>query len=187
MIERTLILAKPDAVQRGLVGEILTRFEKIGFKIAGMKMVHPTEQHLGLHYADDPAWKKSVGEKTRATMLKKGIEMSETDEQIGDRIRNWNMDCLRAPIAAFIFEGLHAVEVGRKIVGATEPKSAAIGTIRGDFSVDSFANADKLQRTTKNLVHASGSVEEAEREISIWFSKDEIHNYDKHATGMLYG
>jgi len=187
MIERTLILAKPDAVQRGLIGEIIQRFEKVGFRLAGLKMVKPSEASLGQHYADDPVWKKSVGEKTRAVMLKKGVEMKETDEQIGDRIRQWNMDCLREPIVAIVFEGLHAVEAGRKIVGATEPRSAAIGTIRGDFSVDSFANADKQKRTTKNLVHASGSVEEAEREISIWFGKDEVHSYEKHTTGLLYG
>ena len=187
MIERTLILAKPDAIQRGLVGEIIQRFERLSFRISGMKMVHPSESSLGQHYADDPVWKKSVGEKTRASMLKKGVEMQETDEQIGDRIGQWNMNCLREPIIAIVFEGLHAIEAGRKIVGTTEPKTAALGSIRGDYSVDSFPNADKQKRTIRNLCHASGSVEEAEREIAIWFGKDEIHSYEKQTSGLLYG
>lgn len=186
MIERTLILAKPDGIQRGLVGEILTRFERQGFRIAGMKMVHPTEQHLSLHYPDDPAWKANLAKKTRASWLKKGIELKETDEQIADKIRGWNMDSMRAPIVAIIFEGIHAVEAGRKIVGHTEPRSAVMGTIRGDYSTDSYMNADDKKRPCKNLVHASGSVEEAEKEIEIWFNKDELYAYDKQDFKVMY-
>jgi nucleoside-diphosphate kinase len=180
MIERTLILAKHDAVQRGIVGEIVKRFEQKGFRIAGMKMILPDEKQLGDHYADDLNWKLSVGKKTRETFAKKGIEMKETDEEIGARIRGWNMQGLRgSQIVAIIFEGYHAVEAGRKIVGHTEPRQAAIGTIRGDYSYESFALADKDKRVVRNIVHASGSKEEAENEIKIWFKPEEIFDYPK--------
>jgi len=187
MIERTLILAKHDAVQRGLVGEIIRRFELKGFRIAGMKMIMPTEEQLGLHYADDPDWKLSVGKKTRETFAKKGIEMKETDEEIGARIRGWNMAGLRGtPIVAIIFEGYHAVEAGRKIVGHTEPRQAVPGTIRGDYSIESFALADKQKRVVRNLVHASGSTKEAENEIKVWFKPEEIFDYSKKDWDVLH-
>ena len=187
MIERTLIIAKPDAVQRGLVGEIIQRFEKLGFWLAGGKMIVPTDTLVGEHYADDLAWKKSVGEKTRASMKSKGIEMAETDEQIGARIRAWNMACLKGPVFAMVFQGPHAVEAGRKLVGSTEPKSSPPGTIRGDFSYDSYALADAEKRVIRNLVHASGTVKEAEREIALWFKKDELHQYVKQDYKVVYG
>ncbi len=186
MIEQTLILAKPDAVQRSLVGEIIKRFEQKGFKIAGIKMVHPTEEQLGVHYADDPEWKSTVAKKTREVFAKKGIELKETDEEIGQRVRRWNMEGLKNPIVAIVFEGNHAVEMGRKIVGHTEPKTALPGTIRGDFSADSFQAADKGQRTARNLVHASGSVEEAQREIKIWFNNEELYDYEKHDWQIIH-
>jgi nucleoside-diphosphate kinase len=187
MLEKTLIIAKPDAVQRALVGEIISRFEQRGFRLVGLKFLTPNEELLGLHYADDPVWKKSVGEKTRSSMAKKGIEMSETDEEIGARIRRWNMECLKAPLVAMVFEGYHAVEMGRKIVGATSPKDAIPGTIRGDYSADSFAVADKQERVIRNLVHASGEVEEAEREIKLWFKDDELVDYTKYDTQIIHG
>ena len=186
MIEKTLILAKPDAVQRGLVGEIIKRFEQRGFRIAGIKMAHPNEEQLGTHYADDPEWKKSVAKKTREVFAKKGIELKETDEEIGQRIRRWNMEGLSNPIVAIVFEGYHAVEMGRKIVGHTEPKSSPPGTIRGDFSVDSFQKADADKRTTRNLIHASGSVDEAEREIKIWFNNEDLYDYEKHDWRVIH-
>ncbi|MBW3012570.1 nucleoside-diphosphate kinase [Candidatus Woesearchaeota archaeon] len=188
MMERTLILAKPDAVQRGLVGEIIKRFEQKGFKIAGIKMVHPNEQQLGEHYADDPVWKKETGEKTIAAAKKRGEQLNETAEEIGARVRRWNMDGLKInPIVAIVFEGYHAVEIGRKIVGPTEPKAAPPGTIRGDFSVDSYPAADKDQRVLRTLVHASGSKEEAEREIKVWFSEEELFNYEKKEWEIIHG
>ncbi len=186
-MERTLIILKPDAVQRGLVGEVMQRFERMGFWISGSKMLIPTEKLLGEHYADDPVWKKSVGEKTRSSMKAKGIEMKETDEEIGARIRMWNMNCLKGPVLALVFQGPHVVEAGRKIVGSTEPKSAPMGTIRGDFSIDSFAMADAEKRVIRNLVHASGTPAEAEREIALWFKKDELYNYTKHDYQVIYG
>lgn len=187
-IERTLILAKPDAVQRGLVGEIIQRFEKVGFKIAGIKMVQATENQLGNHYKDDQDWKVSVGTKTLKVANEKGIKMDETAEQIGDRIRKWNMEGLKAcPVIAIVFEGHHAAEFGRKIVGNTEPRQALPGTIRGDYSIESYQIADTKRRVVRNLVHASENKQEAEREISIWFRKEELFDYDKRLWQILHG
>lgn len=187
MIERTLVLLKPDAVQRGLVGEITARFERMGFWICGAKMLKPDERLLSLHYADDPVWKKNVGAKTRVSMEAKGVRMSETDEEIGARIRKWNMECLKGPVLALVFQGPHAVEAGRKIVGNTEPRQAAMGTIRGDYSYDSYVLADAEKRVIRNLVHASGSVQEAEHEIALWFAKGELHDYVKQDYKVIYG
>ena len=180
MIERTLILVKHDSVQRGLVGEITRRFEQKGFRIAGIKMITPSEELLGKHYADNLDWKLSVGKKTRESFAKKGVQMTETDEQIGARIRAWNMAGLRgSPVVGIIFEGYHVVESGRLIVGNTEPRQASPGTIRGDFSNDSFALADSQKRVVRNLVHASGSPQEAEQEIKLWFTPHDIFDYTK--------
>jgi len=187
MIERTLILVKPDGVQRGLIGEIINRFQRLGFWICGAKMVKPDEKLLSLHYADDPVWKKGLGARTRAGMLQKGVTMSETDEEIGTRIRSWNMACLKGPVFALVFQGPHAVEACRKIIGHTEPRQAVPGTIRGDFSFDSYTFADANKRVIRNLVHASGSVEEAEREIALWFKKDELHDYKRQDYDVIYG
>ncbi|RLE39653.1 nucleoside-diphosphate kinase [Candidatus Woesearchaeota archaeon] len=180
-VERTLILAKHDAIQRGLVGEIIKRFENRGMKIVACKMVEPTEEMLALHYPDDEEWKKRVGARNREIMAEKGIEMKESDVEFGAMIRAYNMASLRGtPLLAFVFEGLHAVEIGRKIVGHTEPRKADPGTIRGDFSTESFQLADVEKRVVRNLVHASGSKKEAENEIKIWFKDEEIYDYEKH-------
>lgn len=187
MIERTLILAKPDAVQRGLIGEIIKRFEDKGFKIVGTKMIMPTEEHVGKHYADDKQWKIETGTRTKETMKSKGIEMSETPEQIGDRIRNWNMNTLKGqPTIVIVFEGYHAIEMGRKIVGSTEPRGAQPGTIRGDYTVDSYMLADSKKRVIRNLVHASGSIKDAEREIAIWFKPSELISYEKQSWSVMH-
>ncbi len=186
-VEKTLILAKPDAVQRGLIGEIIRRFEQVGFKIAGVKMIQANEEQLGIHYKDDPEWKQSVGKKTIAAAKSKGIEMTETEEEIGARIRKWNMEGLKlCPIIAIIFEGHHAVEFGRKIVGNTEPRQALPGTIRGDFSIESYQIADTKRRVIRNLIHASESAQEAEREIKIWFNNDEIFDYNKEIQKIIH-
>lgn len=187
-IERTLILAKPDAVQRGLVGEIIRRFEKVGMKIAGIKMISATAKQLGEHYKDDTDWKISVGKKTIAAAKQTGIELNETEERIGERIRNWNIAGLKTcPIIAVIAEGHHAVEFGRKIVGNTEPRQALPGTIRGDYGIESYQLADARQRVIRNLVHASESREEAEREIKIWFNEGEIYNYNLKSWEIIHG
>ena len=179
-LERTLILAKQDAVHRGLVGEIIKRFEQKGMKIVGIKMVIPTRKMVEAHYADDDAMWTVTGERTIETWKKKGRNTTETPLEVGKRIREWNIAALVGkPVVAMCFEGYHAVEVGRKIVGHTEPRQALAGTIRGDFSVESYDLGDFHKRPMINLVHASGAVHEAEREIAVWFTVQELFEYSK--------
>jgi len=142
---------KPDALDRGIVGEIITRFERVGAKIIGLKMLLSSKNTAKLHYTDDLA--KRRGEKVRELMI--------------------NM-LTSGPIVAIALEGVEMVEVARKMVGATEPKSAAPGTIRGDYAHVSFAYADKKNIGVFNLIHASGSPEEAETEIAVWFKPEEL-------------
>lgn len=160
-IERSLVLLKPDALDRGLIGEILQRFERVGLKIVGMKMVQPTESHASRHYTEDLAIRR--GEKVRKIM----IDM-----------------LLSGPVVVMCLEGVEAVELVRKMVGGTEPKSALPGTIRGDYSHVSFKHADSKNQGIYNLIHASGNVEEAVQEIAVWFNPEELvdhtPSYTKH-------
>lgn len=160
-MERTLVLLKPDAVDRGLVGEILARFEKVGLKIAGLKMLHPALEHAENHYTEDLAKRR------------------------GAHVRQYMIDMLLSgPIVAICLEGVEAVDIVRKMVGSTEPKVAAPGTIRGDYSHVSFAHADSKKIGILNLIHASGSREEAPQEINVWFTPEELlehrPGYTKH-------
>ncbi len=160
-MERTLVLLKPDAVDRGLVGEILQRFERVGLKIAGMKMVQAHEEMAKQHYTEDLAQRR------------------------GEHVRKMMIDMLMSgPIVAVCLEGVDAVELVRKMVGTTEPKAAAPGTIRGDYSHVSFKHADEKKIGINNLIHASGNTAEAEQEIKVWFTDAELYDhrpgYTKH-------
>lgn len=156
LIQRTLILFKPDAVQRGIVGEILTRFERVGLKIIGTKMIFPSKEHYHKHY--------------------EGIGKMVTRR--GEKAFDMALEFMtQGPVIAMVFEGVEAVELVRKLVGGTEPKTALPGTIRGDYSHMSFGYADEHNVGIPNLIHASGSIEEAKQEISHWFSDFEIYNY----------
>lgn len=159
--ERSLVLLKPDAVERGLVGEIIQRFEKVGLKIVGIKMLQANDQQAKGHYTEDLA--KRRGENVRQMM----IDM-----------------LLSGPVVAIVLEGIEAVELVRKLVGSTEPKSAPPGTIRGDYSHVSFKFADAKGTGIYNLIHASGEAEEAKQEIAVWFNESELLDhkpgYTKH-------
>ena len=179
-MERTLILIKHDGVQRGLTGEIIKRFEQKGLKIAGMKMVQPTKETADKHYVITPEWTKKLGENTRKSAEKKGIKVKETDEEIAKRIHSWNSEYLQeGPVIAIVFEGYHAIEIGRKLIGNTEARKAEIGTIRGDFSVDSYAVAEDKKRSVRNLIHASEDKTQSDNEINLWFKKEELYDYTK--------
>ena len=155
-MERTLILFKPDTVQRGLVGEILTRFERAGLKIVGTKMLSPDYDHYYHHYED-------IGK----MVTRRGKEIFEV-----------TLDAMNeGPVIAMVLEGIEAVEVVRKMVGATEPKSASPGTIRGDYSHISFTHANAEHIATPNIIHASGDSDEAKQEIAHWFSESELFDY----------
>lgn len=178
MIEQTLAIIKPDGVQRGLVGEIIKRFERAGLKIVAMKMVWPTEDLVGQHYADDEDYLKGVGQKAIDGAKSQGREMSESPLEIGSRVRMSNMRYLATgPVVAFVLEGNTAVQTVRNLIGGTNPLSADVGTIRGDLTIDDFSQADTEGRSVRNLMHASGDVDEAKREIPLWFNEEELHKY----------
>lgn len=175
-MERTLVLIKPDAFKRGLVGEIISRFERVGLKLEGMKMLNATIEIVEKHYPDDKNWIKSVGKKTIDTYEKYNLNIIEdlgTNDalKIGKLVRKWLIQHLTSgPVSVLILSGNHAVEIVRKIVGNTVPLFAELGTIRGDFSIDSPDLSAREKRVLLNLVHASETVEEAKREISLWFA-----------------
>ena len=181
MDERTFVLIKPDGVKRGIVGQIISRFENAGLKIVAVKMVSVGEKLAKNHYFLDEKWAKNVFEKSKASHEKEGKKFPYKNHMdVGKTIQSRNINFLmESPVIAIVFEGPHAVELVRKIVGSTEPRSSAPGTIRCDFaSIESYAVADEKKRVAKNLVHASDSVENARREINLWFSPEEIHgNY----------
>lgn len=184
-IERTFVMVKPDGVQRGLIGEVISRLEKRGLQIIAMKMVKPTLEHLDEHYPKDEAWIERLGDKGFKVFLEYGISPKEhmgTDDkkEAGKMVREWLIKYLtEAPVVAMVVEGVHAVDMIRKIAGNTLPSKADIGTIRGDYSVDSPASANLEGRAIKNIVHASESTEEAKHEIEHWFSEEEIHDYTR--------
>lgn len=186
--EQTLVVVKPDGIQRALIGEIIKRYERIGLKLVALKMFVPTEKMIEEHYLLDSEWKKSVGEKAIASYMKKNeIPPSSDPIEVGNlvvgRLKRYMTS---GPVIAMVWEGAHAVELIRKITGGTEPRSAGIGTIRGDFVLDSYQMADTADRAIRNLIHASGSVPEAEKEIPHWFNDAEIVKYSVPHEATLY-
>lgn len=177
MTEQTLVLVKPDGVQRGLIGAILARLEQVGLKIVALKMVQPTKDQADRHYALTEEWMKAVYDKAKAKYESLGQAFPYPDHvAYGTSIKKGLVDFLvSAPVIAAIFEGEQCVALTRKIVGATEPASSAPGTIRGDLSLDTYALSNEQNRPLRNLIHASGNVEEAKNEIPIWFTAAEIY------------
>ncbi len=185
MIEHTVILIKPDGVKRGLVGEIISRFEKVGLKIVAAKMVWVDQDLVGKHYQDDEDYHRSVGVKTLENYQKYGLDANETlgtldPLDIGRMVRKWNMDYLSSgPVVAVVLEAHDAVSLVRKMIGHTFPQNAQPGTIRGDLAHEAPLTANIQKRSTMNLIHASGSAEEAKFEEELWFHENEIHSYKR--------
>lgn len=184
--ERTYLMIKPDGVRKGLIGEIIRRVEQRDLKVVALEMFQPTHDQIDNHYPKDEAWIRRLGGKTLNTYNKYGFdplaEIGTTDElEIGNKVRGWLVDYMTsAPLVKMVIQGIHAVDVVRKIVGPTIPATADMGTIRGDFSIDSPVLANKEKRAVMNLVHASETPEEAEHEIAHWFGKQEaICNYKR--------
>jgi nucleoside-diphosphate kinase len=185
--ERTLIVIKPESIQRHLIGELVSKFERRGIKLVACKMIAPDAKLIGKHYADDEDWYISSGTNTYNNYKDKGIENLLTPIEYGKRTRRLLMDSLRdRPVLAMVWEGPHAVALGRKTAGSTNPLTADIGSIRGDYSSDSYEMSDETGRAIQSLVHASGSAEEAQREISIWFKPSEILDYDLVLENVFY-
>lgn len=178
--ERTLVLIKPDAVKRGLIGVICQRFEQTGLKIVACKMVFPSRRQLDGHFPKSEDWVMGMGRKTLEFYHEykiNPIEILGTDDPlvIGRKIKEWNYNYLMlGPVMIIVFEGIHAVNAVRKIIGHTLPYKAMPGTIRGDFSINAPDLANLVGSACKNLIHASGTIEEADQEIDNWFNPEEI-------------
>ncbi len=176
--EKTFVLIKPDGVRKGLIGEIIKRLEQRDLKVVALTMFQPTKDDIDNHYPKDEEWIHRLGGKTLSTYEKYGIDPKEklgTEDQteIGKMVRGWVVDYMvSAPLVKMVIQGVHAVGMVRKIAGPTLPSDADMGTIRGDFSVDSPAVANSEHRAVMNIVHASETEEEAEHEIKHWFGKD---------------
>lgn len=173
-MERTFIILKPDAVQRALVGEIIARFERVGLKIIAMKMLVADKKLLSKHYPDSLV--PIVGQKTKNDWDAWGIEYTESVEEIGHMIVDATREGMSSgPVIAAVLYGGNAVEIVRKMVGNTGPKDSAPGTIRGDYAHLSLGRASLARKGAANLIHASGTPDEAEKEIAMWFKPEEIY------------
>lgn len=183
--EKTYVMIKPDGVMKGLIGEVIKRFEQRDLKIVALDMFTPSKEQIDGHYPKDIAWITRVGEKTLNTYAKYGMDPIEklgTDnkEEIGKQVRGWLLDYFSiAPVVRMVVQGVHAVDVVRKIAGETMPYLAAVGTIRGDYSVDSPAIANTEKRAVMNIIHASETQEEAQHEIKYWFGDQKIFDYKR--------
>ncbi|MFM2331122.1 MAG: hypothetical protein RLZZ26_629 [Candidatus Parcubacteria bacterium] len=186
--ERTLIILKPDAIQRGLIGETIKRFENVGLKMIASKMMIANAGHVEQHYTLDPEWRRVTGEKTIAGYKDKGLVPPSEDpyEITGKILEGLKKYMVAGPIVVMIWEGAHAIKIVRKLVGSTEPLTSAPGTIRGDYVLDSYQMSDNDQRSIRNLIHASGSVSEATAEIAHWFKPEEIIEYRLLKDAIVY-
>lgn len=184
-MEKTLVIIKPDGVQRGLVGVVLNRLERAGLKIVAMKMAKKDKEFISRHYREDEVWMRGMGEKTLKNYQDYGLdpqkEMGTADTlEIGKMVRTWLIDYLASgPVIAVLIEGNHAVDNVRRLAGNTLPTYADPGTIRGDLSLDSSTLANSQKRAIKNIVHISGSIEETKYEADLWFTPEEIQEYER--------
>lgn len=181
MIEQTLVLIKPDGVKKGLIGKIVARLEDTGLRVCAMKMIWPDDKLAKNHYPLEEQWAKSVFKKAKTTAEREKRKFEHKDHmKFGERIQSALREYIReSPVVAIVIKGPHAVGIVRKLVGNTEPRQAIPGTIRADLaSVESYEISDAQNRAIKNLIHASDSIESAKREISLWFTPKEIHEYE---------
>jgi nucleoside-diphosphate kinase len=185
--ERTLVLVKPDGVQRGLVGDIITRFEKKGLKLVAMRMVWPSKKQAVDHYFWNDVEKEATGGRTIEAYEAKGLKITKSAKEYAEDVQRRLYSYLQSgPIVAMVIEGAHAIEHVRKVVGHGNPLTADVGTIRADLTIDSYVVADDVDRATRNLVHASGNPSEAAREIKVWFKESDIVDYDLAIEKILY-
>lgn len=189
--QKVLLIIKPDGVQRGLIGKILKRFEQVGLTIIGLKFIWATKEQIVTHYPETEAWFKKVGERTltnyanRVRLGAKDLDAKKvfnTDDPvaIGKTVKKWLIDYLQeSPLFFAVVEGYETIEIVRKLSGNTIPLLAAPGTIRGDFSHDTIDLANEQNRPLRNIIHASDTVEDAEKEVNLWFTKEELFDYKR--------
>ncbi len=185
--ERTFVILKPDTVQRSLMGEVIKRFEQTGLKCTAIKMMVPQEAQLLSHYNKDDEWFLKKGARIVEDMNAQGRAVTKEPIEYGkDIIRTIVKYMTAAPVVAMVWEGNESVAVVTKLVGTTEPKTSDVGTIRGDYTVDSYSHSSYENRSVRNLIHCSESPAEAEREIAIWFTESEIMNYTTAQERIMY-
>lgn len=185
--ERSLVIIKPDGVQRALVGDIITRFERTGLKFIALKLLVPKAEQCWAHYNKDEEWFLKKGARVAEDRQAHGMPIEKEIIEYGKDIIQSNVDFFTSgPVLAFVIEGNQSVAIVKKIVGGTEPMTSDVGTIRGDLTIDSYALSSLDNRAVRNLVHCSDSPEEAEREIPIWFSTNELITYRLVGEQILY-
>ena len=190
--DKTLVLIKPDGVKRGLVGDIISRIEQRGLKIIALKMIWATEKQVDDHYPKDEKWITRLGEKTKKSYDEYGRDIKKdfgTDDlfEVGKEVRSWLVGYLTAgPVVAVVAQGVHAIDMIRKLVGHSLPVFAEMGTIRGDYSVDSPTAANLEKRAIHNIIHASETQEEVDHEIKHWFGMEEIHEYSRGEKELMF-
>ncbi len=190
--QRALIIIKPDGVQRGLLGKIVSLFEQVGLKIIGLKFIWSTEKQIVAHYPETDAWFKKVGERTLTNYAKKGLDTKKvfnTDDaiQIGRTVKKWLITYFQeSPILIMALESYDCIEIVRKLSGNTIPVLASPGTIRGDFSHDTIDLANEQKRPLRNIIHASDTVEDGEKEIKDWFTEEELFSYELAGEKFMY-
>jgi len=185
--EKTLVLLKPDAVQRNLIGEVIGRFERVGLKIIAMKFTVPTKEQAFKHYVKNEEEIVALGNRSIEGKKKSGMEVKDDPKTLGQQIIDRLVRFLSSgPVVAFVLEGNQAIAITRKLVGSTEPLQSAVGTVRGDYTIDSYVLADNDNRAVRNLVHASSSLFDSSYEIDVWFKKEEIYSYNNVRDRILY-
>ena len=185
--EKTLVILKPDAIQRGLIGDLLKRFENTGLKLVAIKMILPAEELVWQHYNKDDEWFASKGAKLVENLKAAGRPIEKEEIEYGRAIIGALVKFMTAsPVIPMVFEGNQAVAIIKKLVGSAEPATSDVGTIRGDYTLDSYEIANLDDRAVRNLVHCTDNPDESEREINLWFNANEIINYRLIAEQMLY-
>lgn len=182
------MIIKPDGIQRTLVGEIIKRFERSGLKLVAIKMMVPSADLIDKHYNIDPEWKFVTGKKTIDSYIKKGKKPPSDDPiKITEIVlKNLKKYMSSEPVIVMVWQGVHSVKIVRKLTGSTEPLTSDVGTIRGDFTIDSYEISDVDGRSVRNLIHASGNTSDAEKEIKLWFKNNELINYRLVQEAILY-
>jgi len=189
VIQQSLVVFKPDTLQRGIVGELLTRFERKGLKIVGMKIMIPAKELAQNHYNKDDAWCEEIGKNNvRPAYDKQGLEFKwESDLEAGKSVLKALIDYMSCgPVVAMVIEGGLAIEHIRTLVGFRDPVNADVGTIRADYTIESAFMANAADRTVRNMIHASGNEEEAKYEIDLWFKPEELVHYELAIEKILY-
>ncbi len=186
--ERTLVIIKPDGIQRTLIGELIGRYERTGLKLIALKMLIPTPEMVEKHYLVDPEWRRITGEKTIESYRKKGkTPPSEDPLEVTAVILKYLKTYMSSgPVIVMVWQGMHAIGVVRKLTGSTEPLTSDVGTIRGDYTIDSYQVSDIDRRSIRNLIHASGNEHDAEKEMMLWFTEKELMEYRLIQEEILY-